>query len=234
MKTLTQVAEALLKLTGIFIAFGYMSLRAHLAVLGIPWDYPLGVERYLAEAFQLTIGIIGPAIEYLPRLIIAVTIAIIGIEIARKEKHLASLVSHVQFSMRKLQHSVAIPFALILLAFFFYYKFIRDIDEALMTPFVGPLRGLAYYSLQGIFTSLVIFCLVSYVLYDRLSSNEYEGLSWSARVVWQVLAASLGVLIFYIPIVYGTLWHPMQYPAVKVSLKGSRNVSCGILVLQAM
>jgi hypothetical protein len=34
MKTLTKIAATLLGLSGVFIAFGYISLKAHLRILG--------------------------------------------------------------------------------------------------------------------------------------------------------------------------------------------------------
>ena|SRR6266850_2433711 len=68
-------------------------------------------------------------------------------------------------------------------------------------------------------------------LYDGFAPEAFQGLDQSVRVSWRVAAASVAVLLFLAPVFYGTLWHPMRYPTIKVSMKGSQTVQCGMLIL---
>src|ERR1700751_2088254 len=115
MKPLTKLATSLLKLTGLFIAFGYISLKAHLAVLGIPWDSPLGVERCLGEAYQLVLAAISPVLSYVPYLTLLLVVVALLIGMAPRVKRLASLRERTESWLKETITSWKPPAVLILI-----------------------------------------------------------------------------------------------------------------------
>jgi hypothetical protein len=233
MKTLTKLALTLLKLSGVFVAFGYISLKAHLNVLGIPWDYPLGVERCLAEAYQLAVETIAPILPRLPRLTVWAAVVCVLVGIVSRWKRLKSLYPPMDKFFRKLRSGWVLPAILILLASLaFYPLMLRDVDFALTAHFVGPITGFSYYHMPGLFSALVVLCLVIYGIYDSFGAEGFQSLTRSARICWRIVAALVALFLFFAPVVYGTLWHPMRYPVIKVSLKGSQPVQCGVLILR--
>ena len=219
-----------------FIAFGYISLKAHLAVLGVPWDSPLGVERCLAEAYQLVSAVIGPILAYVPELtLLAVVVVVVGgliIELTSRIQRLARLRKRTESWLNEIQTSWKIPVLLILIAVLqFYPMVLRDVDFAQTAHFVGSLTGFSYYYMQGFFSALVFVCLLTYAGYGSFGDN-FQLLSSAARTCWRVAVFSVTLLLFFAPVVYGTLWHPMRYPTVRVALKGSQTIQCGVLVLK--
>jgi hypothetical protein len=56
-QTLLQTGESLLKVTALYAVFGYISLRAHVNTLGFSTSAGFDVQRYLMEAYLLTVSI---------------------------------------------------------------------------------------------------------------------------------------------------------------------------------
>jgi|SRR5215469_9244182 len=232
MKPLTKLATTLLKLSGVFIAFGYISLKAHLAVLGVPWDSPLGVERCLAEAYQLVLAAINPVLSYVPFASVLVAVVALIIGLAPRIKRLAPLRERTESWLKEIRISWKIPALLILITVIVCYPMLlRDVDFALTAQFVGPLTGFSYYYMQGFFSVLILICLLTYGGYGSFG-DDFQQLNQTTRIFWRVAVFSVTVLLFFAPVVYGTLWHPMQYPTVRVALKGSQTIQCGVLVFK--
>ena len=60
------VFENVLKVSGILAVVGFISLRAHLSLLGIDWDTSLGTEKYLTEAYLLILTIMKALFDKIP------------------------------------------------------------------------------------------------------------------------------------------------------------------------
>lgn len=232
MKPLTKLATTLLKLSGVFIAFGYIFQKAHLAVLGVPWDSPLGVERCLAEAYQLVLAVINPVLSYIPYLTIFLVVVTFLVGITPKVGRLAPLRQRTELWLKEIRTSWKLPALLILITVLVCYPILlRDVDFALTAHLVGPLTGFSYYYMQGFFSTLILICLLTYGGYGSFG-DDFQQLDQTTRICWRVAVFSVTVSLFFAPVVYGTLRHPMQYPTVRVALKGSQTTQCGVLILK--
>jgi len=231
MTTVGRLASTLLKFTGVFIAFGYVSLKAHLSVIGVPFDAPLGVERYLAEAYQLAIGVINPVLRYLPwtMVTLAVTVIVIGFASRLAPRRLKE---RAYTFLRNARRSTVGPGLLILAAAALYPLVLRDVPFTLTAPFIGPLNGYSYFYFPQFLTTLVLIGGVAFVGYDSFPSDEWVQLTLGARACWRAAAITAAILLCFAPVIYGTLWHPMEYPTVKISMKDGGDVECGVLLLK--
>jgi len=231
MTTAGRLASTLLKFTGVFVAFGYVSLKSHLAVLGVPFDASLGVERYLAEAYQLAIGVINPVLRYLPGAMttLAAAVIVVGLGSRLVPRRLRER-AHTSFC--NMRRSALSPAFLILAAAALYPLALRDVPFTLTAPFVGPLNGYSYFHLPQFFTALLLICGATFLAYDGFSADEWAQLTPAVRLCWRAAAVTVAVLLCFAPVIYGTLWHPMDYPTVRISMKDGTAVECGVLLLK--
>lgn len=117
-----------------------------------------------------------------------------------------------------------------LVSLFIYADVRRDVHSVLISPYNGPLLGVAFYYTHEVFSAVVLCCLVGYWLYFRFSRIEID---IPLRIAWHFFMGTLLILSFYLPMYYGAILRDAHYPIAKVSVKDGRRPACGLLVLQS-
>lgn len=225
-----KLADTLEAVVGVLAVLGFISLRTHLTLLGVSWDTSLGTEKYLVEAYQLVSAGLAVVLDYLPLLmkiclpLLVVAFALRGTKIGTRVK---SLWPKKEWKPR---YRLAVPLCLILLSIGVYLAASRDLHSELMAPYNGQLVGIEMFNTHYVFSAVVVFCVVGYLVYSRQARNEEDRL---VSLAWYGFMGTLLVLGFYLTMYYGAALRDSTYPVAKVGVKNAHQPYCGLLVLQS-
>jgi hypothetical protein len=232
------VFENVLKVSGILAVAGFISLRAHLSLLGIDWDTSLGTEKYLTESYLLIEASMKALVDKIPtigwsyviRLVFAVILLralyFLILKLAIVNKVIQRISGH-----RKWWSAVKmiVPLSLIVYPLSWLPLFKRNIDFVLTAPFNGHLWGVDYSAAHIYFARIVLICAVGFVLYVKWGASDED---WTVRGAWYAFLVVLFLMFYYLPAFYGTNLREATYPLAAIKMKGKQPV-CGLLVLQS-
>jgi hypothetical protein len=234
--SLLDTLEKIAKISGFIAVFGYLSLRSHLNYLGIPSQAMLGVDRYLAEAFQFL-----TALFCTPDLFLVAAVAVLFIALAQ----VAGSIPSTQFSRwRRLQskynllsrlRGVAPPLVLIAVLCGVTLRGLQLLTSSGFSVAVGTLQFAKDGELAATafrpagedqFLLAALFCALGFIAH-RWRPTE---LRTFPEVLWKAMAFGLILLALQLPILYGIFVRPATYSKVEVQQKDRPSI-CGVLVL---
>lgn len=151
MGKLADTLEAIVKVSGILAVLGFISLRTHLALLGVSWDTSLGTEKYLVEAYLLVSAGLVVVLDYMPLLMktcLPLLVLLFVLRDMRIGKRIGEFWQKRQWSGRA---RFAVPLCLMLVTLGIYSMARRDLHSELMTPYNGQLQGIEILHSSAVF-----------------------------------------------------------------------------------
>jgi hypothetical protein len=222
-RTLLQTAESLIKFSALYAAFGYISLRAHVNSLGLSTSAGFDVQRYLMEAYLLSVFILVPM--FIAFALIAALLTLFW-TIWHVAEHYNAVPPSIRMLSAKIQELptffwfAAVSVCLLLVTFAGALKTML-VWLSRQNVIIGTLSGrdLAWPDHTGLFFLLCVICALCYSLSTRVRKHfiQKTRVSKSVQNLWGVFAFVLFGLVAMVPILFGLGIHPRDYPPVTLT-----------------
>lgn len=254
-----ELLEKATKIAGILAIFGYMSLRAQMNHLGIPFTSSLDLEGYLREAYSLVLGLLDAFRE------IAVVAVLLAFLAGILWLFAAALVWFTALGRRWRQRPSYrwdfldadwFPGAILLLLGVFYLWLLRSVADTWRKSdvVVGKLDAdrLQPQDAHGQYILLILVSMLTYALYRAaiqrrnaaarsrvLLDSSQAGDPWDGRpfklFLWRLLALAAAALALHIPLLDGLSQRDVSFRQVVVIPDKSKTEMapvCGLLALR--
>jgi hypothetical protein len=241
--------EKLVKLAGLLAVFGYISLRAHVNRLGIPFTSSLTVEGYLRETYSV-LGSLLDAMLVIS--IVALAFLFVSTIIVIASRWAAPLWSkrtaaRIKRALGWLEVTAWSPSVLLVLVLSFYLWLMRQVSQYLTANAIAvgqlDLTKLNFRDDGTPYLLLVCVCIAGYALHRSATSNRNSSLAVSnagreaAPVslrdpLWRVFGIFLIALALHIPLIDGVSRRDSVYTQATIfAAPAGASPVCGLVVL---
>ena len=234
--SISDLFEKLAKLTGILAFFGYASLKAHLNHLGIYSRSSLGAERYLMEIYNVIASIsLGVVFMIVGIVLLSILIYLI-IVLAKKKQSAYGIYESLSFNLSKFLSSPLGPLFPTVVLIVTYICIIKILSEHGTDIVLGKLTLDKLIDAQcdsWFFYIVLLICSIGYCVFKKLTSHSDSSSNFIRVSLRTCFGIFLILVTLYLPIIYGSLNHSVEYPVVKVFAKGEGDPPLsGLLVLE--
>lgn len=212
--------EQLAKFVVLAAAAGYISLRAHHNYLGIPLRVSPGTEVYLAESYVFLVAMVAILVQ-LALVVVPVAVLVVG------TASLARRASQWSAAIRRVAAHPAWGWAALVVALATTFVLIGQIgtlsDVAVGSLSASELRPRAAWVFPAaVWASAAMLASAAYAL--RCAEAP------AARQPWQGILVTGTILTLFLPLLFGSLAHPLLYPKAEIVRAGAP-LECGLLIL---
>jgi hypothetical protein len=234
-ETFLGIAKGVIDLAALWIAFGYLSVRAFCNFAGIPLISGLGLERYLEETYYLLVSTALNVFTSLAFLLVTLACGVLALVLPRVTRWRRDGEGHSALS----GHATAtIMVVCMFVCAFGFGQINRYLDRAPFDVISGPLDS---KNLQDgtvaplLWTALLaVFGLISCSFLHPGRLAPMSRLANIARAfVFGVLCVFSALLVFYVPIVFGASLRDRQVYIVRMQIEGEAAPVCGARMLES-